>query len=415
MSFKSFAKGATSLASGTIAAQALTFAFTFLLARLYGEAEFGKFAVFMSCLGILGVLSTASYDKAVMFARSPRRFAALITLVAALAAGVALMITVSGLVCLVSGIASPFGLTAFEHTVALPVAAFLYVCGQLSASICLKHDQLSRLAILKVAQSTLMGTTQSILAALIRGSGLVLGQVAGFALMAAPAIGFLRQHLVGGMRRTWLRMRTSAGRFKRYPRFVFPSELVDALSSQAPLLVIGSVFSLEVLGAYAFAQRILAAPAALVGVAVGQAYLQQIGRRELAVAEIRRLTVHVWVSLAALGVVPFVLVFLFGETLFTLVFGEAWRSAGLIAAASAPLLLLRFISSPTSSIYYRLELQSWQFALTIMALLARTLPVFTHLMGASIVEVIYLQTVGELLVILTYNFVAWRRLSVRRA
>lgn len=413
MSIGAFAKGAANLASGTIVAQAIAFAFTFALARMYDASAFGHFTVFMSCLGVLGVISTGSYDKAVMFARSPRRLTALVTLVWTMASAVALCALLSGLLFLAMGWASPFGLRHFEHAVALPLACLLFAGSQLSVYVCLKGDRLTRLAGLKVAQSTVAGSSQCGLAGVSQGVGLALGQVAGLFVMALPALNILRNALAGFSRRAWIRVLASVRRFSRYPKFVAPSELLDALSNQAPLLAIGSVFSLEVLGAYGFAQRILAAPSALVGQAVGQIFLQHIGRRDMDHSTIRRLMTRVWFAMGGLGVMPFVALFLFGAPLFEAVFGPQWRSAGEIAAASAPLLFVRFVSSPTSTIYYRLELQSWQLAIVVMALIVRLAPVFTHFLGADIIEVIYLQTAGEVIVVCIYNVIAWRRLGRR--
>jgi O-antigen/teichoic acid export membrane protein len=294
---------------------------------------------------------------------------------------------------------------------ALPLGCLLLAGSQLSVYVSLKADRLTRLAGLKVAQSTVAGSSQCALAWMPSGGGLALGQVAGLFVMALPAVAILRDALAGLSRRAWLRVLASARRFSRYPKFLSPSELLDAVSNQAPLLAIGSVFSLEMLGAYGFAQRILAAPSALVGQAVGQIFLQQIGRRDMDHPAIKRLIVQVWLAMGVLGVLPFAALFVFGGPLFEAVFGAQWRGAGDIAAACAPLLLVRFVSSPTSTVYYRLELQSWQFALVFVALIVRTAPVFTHFLGADIIQVIYLQTAGEVMVIGIYNVIAWRRLG----
>jgi O-antigen/teichoic acid export membrane protein len=408
-----FAKGAASLATGTTVAQGIAFAFTFALARLYDETAFGHFTVFLSCLGILGVLATGSYDKAVVFARSPRRLTALVTLVWMIAASVALLTALSGIVYLVMGWTPPLELTHFEHVVALPLTCLLFAASQLSVYVCLKADHLTRLAGLKVAQSTVAGSAQCALAGVSQKGGLVVGHIVGLFFTATPAAAILRKALAQFSRRSAMSVLASARRFNRYPKFVYPTELLDGVANQAPLLAIGSVFSLEILGAYGFAQRILAAPSALVGQAVGQIFLQHIGRREMDYPSIKRLMVRVWLAMSGLGVVPFSALFVFGAPLFEAVFGPQWRGAGEIAAACAPLLFVRFVSSPTSTIYYRLELQSWQLPLVVVALIVRIAPVFTHFLGVGIIGVIYLQTAGEVVVIGIYNWIALRRLGTR--
>ena len=54
---------------------------------------------------------------------------------------------------------------------------------------------------------------------------------------------------------------------------------------------------------------------------------------------------------AAVGAVPFALIYLLSPALFPVVFGADWAEAGLIARALVPWLFLNFITSPISMLF----------------------------------------------------------------
>jgi O-antigen/teichoic acid export membrane protein len=110
--------------------------------------------------------------------------------------------------------------------------------------------------------------------------------------------------------------------------------------------------------------------------------------------------------MSLIGVVPFYLLFLSGESIFLWVFGSVWAEAGQMAEALAALLFFRFVSSPTSTIYYKLNLQRAQLIYCIIAFIVRTLPIFLIFQGFGIIQVLIVQVVGEICVIIAFNITA---------
>lgn len=62
-------RGALTLISGTVAAQAIAFAFTPVLSRLFDVSDFGQFASFNGWVSILALVSCARYEHAIVVAR----------------------------------------------------------------------------------------------------------------------------------------------------------------------------------------------------------------------------------------------------------------------------------------------------------------------------------------------------------
>lgn len=406
------------LLAGTVVAQAIAFGFSVLLARFYGDQAFGYYAVFLSGLGIAGILSTGAYDKAIVFSSSRRRYEALVSIVLGLATLLAAAMLAVALAVWLAGFVAGRPFLSAERlglAAALAIATFAHASTQVFVFSALRSARAVDLSATKVLQSTLTGASQTSLSLVTASAGLIWGHVLGqlvFAVRATRiALRILARWSIWNVRA----VRSTARKHVRYPLYVCPNELLDVVSAQLPLLLIGALFSVGTLGQYAFAQRMLSAPSAVLGQAVGQSFLKGIASDAVSARETRQLMVRVWIAMFAVGVVPFGAVLLFGPRGFALVFGDQWTPAGAIAAASVPLLLARFVSSPTSVIAYRLGMQRTQLVLSVMVALVRAVPVFAALGGASLIQVIVMQTLGELAVIVAFNWRALRQLRLSGA
>lgn len=405
MSAKIFIKHVTTLVSGTLLAQAIAFCFSIVLARVYDDANFGYFSAFLGVLSILSIIATGSYDKALMFSHTSRRSFSLILLVLLIAAVMSLTVAFGGVVLAALSIKLPLGFSSFESVILLPCAIMLMASSQLLTFVALKAGHTQQIAWLKVAQVTLTGCVQ-FGGGLIEFRSIVIGYVTGL-MVYIPSLfriisGFNALHL-RRMRRAIL---ASASRYHHYPRYVCSNELIDVASNQIPLLLIGILFSVATLGQYGFAQRILAAPAALLGQAVSQVFFKSISDQAITSYQMQRLMVRVWVIMGLIGLIPFGLLFLTGESIFIWVFGSGWSEAGRMAEVLSVLLFFRFVSSPTSTIYYKLGLQRKQLIYAVLALIVRVTPILFVGLGYSIFEILGLQVIGEIFVIILFNLTA---------
>jgi O-antigen/teichoic acid export membrane protein len=84
--------------------------------------------------------------------------------------------------------------------------------------------------------------------------------------------------------------------------------------------------------------------------------------------------------LALISILPFTLIFLFGDDMFAYVFSEKWRGAGEFSQIMAPWFMLNFIASPLSFLPLVLKKQRQFFLMaaagTSMMLLAIVIPSF---------------------------------------
>lgn len=399
-------KNILNLSFGTILSQVIIFIFSFIMARIYDDRSFGEYSVFLGVVALVAIISVSSYDKAIMFATSQRRLRALVALILLLTTTV---ILVSALLLFIAGMLSPEQLGKLGNGVYwVPVGVAVAALYQVFQFTHLRIGAVQTLSLTKVAQSSVTGGVQFLLAAAILVPGLIVGHLVGQALSAIVLVFLLTKT---GFRFSDLRptrILGTAKKFQAYPRYTLPNELIDSASTQIQTILIGALYGLGTLGQFAFGLRILSAPAALVGQAVGQSFFHAIRGADQTHASILAAMYRIWMVLAALAVIPFTLLMFFGSEIFAFLFGSSWAYAGEIAQYSSPLLLARFISSPTSTIYLKLGLQKQQLWFPVAALFYRITPLFLYLVKTDFLSVLIVISIFEIVGIIVYNWYAVR-------
>jgi O-antigen/teichoic acid export membrane protein len=244
-----------------------------------------------------------------------------------------------------------------------------------------------------LAQLTLLYATGGGLA-LLAGQliGLAAGLVAAQRLLAPPP-------LRSGMSITFAG-RAYLHRHRAFWRFSLPSNLLNALVGQLPLLMIGMRHGPVAAGLFALTQRVLAAPISLLAASVLEVFKRQSVHDFQTLGNCSHAYRYTFKTLLLLGIGPSVVLFLFSPTLFASIFGEAWRPAGALAQILAPLYFLNFIASPLSYVFFvagkqKIELV-WQVALFVMTVSVFLAPgtlqqsVLRYALGYSGLYLIYL-------------------------
>jgi O-antigen/teichoic acid export membrane protein len=397
-------KNILNLSFGTILAQIIMFAFSFILSRYYSDKSFGEFAIFTGLVTIIAVISVGSYDKAVMFANSQKRVHALVALISLSSFFFALVssIVLISISYLFAEFEGKFGAGVYF----VPLGVALAAGYQIFLFTHLRSGAMRRLSIAKIVQSISTGGLQFLLAATLLVPGLVVGHLFGQVLCIGFLIYFLKK---SGFTLSDLhpkRMIGTARKFQVYPRYTLPNELIDNASTQIQTILIGVFFGLGALGQFAFGLRILSAPAALVGQAVGHSFFHAIRSEDQTHASVLSAMYRIWIGLAAIAIIPFTVLMIFGPALFMFLFGESWAFAGEVAQYSSPLLFFRFISSPTSIIYLKLDLQRKQIWFSVATILYRIIPLFLYLFSFSFIFVLVIINTMELIAIFLYNYYA---------
>ena len=362
-----FTKSVTVLAGGTAVAQVLTVLASPILTRLYLPTEFGILAVYASILGIVAVVASLRYELAIPLPKDEATADSLLMLSLAALSGVTLLVVLSVLA---------FGDFIVQVTGAPALRPYLWllplgVCGAGLYNIlnfwAVREQAFPTIARTKLHQSGATVVTQLGLGFLGAGPiGLLLGhlfsQVAGVGTLlqvvrkSRPVLpSFQLALVVKVVKRYW-----------KFPVYSSGAAFLNSASLYLPALLLASFYGPQVAGLFELLRRIINMPVTLIGNSLNQVYIGEAARlAQNDLPELKRLYKKTVARLLLLGIAPLLLLIFFGPALFALVFGEAWREAGVYAQLISVGFLARFAVSPVSSFAILEELE---YALAFNAL-----------------------------------------------
>ena len=315
-------RGMVTMALGSGAAKAIALLVVPLLTRIYTPDDYGVLSVFTSLIFLLVPFLTFRYVMAIPL---PRRDGLAMNLL--VLSGLLMLVTTS-LVTLALGLFGETLLAPFSMEALVP---WWWLLG------------LGMLALAKLGLG-LAGFTSV---------GLLVGQV----VTQSAGTGSLFRRFRTDLRQnwryvSWSRLKKTASLYRRFPTWRMPSQVLLAFSIQAPVLLTALIYDAGTTGQLGLAIMAISLPMALIGDNMSKAYyaeMSAIGKKHP--RKIRRITWSVIRTLTVLSIAPVAVLALFGEPLFTLVFGEQWGAAGQYAAILSLFLLSQFATSPVVRVF----------------------------------------------------------------
>lgn len=348
-----------------------------LLTRIYSPSEFGLFATFSGVMASVLVISSLRYELAIPLPLSG--ISARSLLILALLINIAISVLAFVLILVSRYVISDYlGESALANLLLLLPVVILGGGSYKALNYwAIRGSEFSLIARTRIVQSlSNIGVQIATGFAGWGAYGLVVGQFFGLAAgtvqLARSARLDVRDFSNVALRR---RMRGVARQHIRFPKFDVPASLVDVVSLQLPNILLAGLFNASIAGFYLLAERVLSAPMSLVGQTIGQVLYAQSRERARA-GTLRRSAVRIVLVLAGLSIVPAIALFMTGETLFVVIFGEAWRQAGTFASWLIVGLCVQFIYSAIS--------------ITLMATEGQRLNLFIHsgMLAAKVVALI---------------------------
>jgi O-antigen/teichoic acid export membrane protein len=145
--------------------------------------------------------------------------------------------------------------------------------------------------------------------------------------------------------------------------------VLNQLGTGLPLPLLVTLYGADAGGYYTLVWRVLAVPVVLVGASIADAFHS---RAVLYAREDPKRLLKFFHStsaaLLAIGIVPALTVFTFGEPIFAFAFGIKWKLSGTIAVIVAPWFLTSFIVSPLSRLVYVLHGQRLKLIYDVLIL-----------------------------------------------
>jgi O-antigen/teichoic acid export membrane protein len=365
------------LVSGTAIAHGITAVTLVIVARLYTPADLGVMGLFASIFYILSVIACLRFDVAIPLPEDD------------IEARDVLWLALLGGVCLSAVIAIALLLTPvslLSRAGLEQIAPYLWILPfSLLATALFSALQNWHVRTRSYGTVARARVAQSVGASAIQiSSGLVapspLGLIAGFVVNGGAAAVLLivemwRKAELFRLKPNFSRLKPALVKYRFYPCFSTWEALANSAAIQIPILLIGTLISEDEVGQLLLATSVMYAPMALFGTATSQVFLSQAPERARQ-GKLYEATLEAIKTLLRLGLPIMAIIAMASPFIFPVMFGDNWARAGIIATWMAPWLLLQFIASPISMVFYITGRQGLALATHIGGLLFRTLATY---------------------------------------
>lgn len=342
------------LFSGTALAQIVPLIVTPVVTRIYTPSDYGVLAVFVTCSSLCAVAATLRYDLAILLPADERDAMALTILCGLCVLCGAAVVFLFILICH-NSLLQVLRTSAVAMWMYLVPVSVVFVGWSSGLNYWLnRQKQDPRIAISRVTVA-LIGATASVAFGVtgFGSAGLILAVVIGQFAALCMLLGWARREVCGGLRGIdGADLRRVAVSHAKFPMLSLPSDGINALSQQLPVLMLSQFFGSAVAGHFAFSQRILGMPLNLMSQSISDVFRQRASADYSKHGNCRSIFTKTSRMLGALSIVLLVIIFLFAPAIFREVFGAPWEEAGRYTRYLAPLYMFRFIVSPLSYVFY---------------------------------------------------------------
>lgn len=358
------------LGTGSALAQVIGVLASPVLSRLYTPEQFGVLGSILAVTGVISVIGSLKYEMALVLekddakAQALQKLCLIILIVVTFISGIGILAVPYCLTLEGKG-----GLTSYLPW-AIPI---IFLTGLFN----IFNFRLNREKKYKTLSSALVARRLSnVVLQIVLGFcgaqvlGLVLGNLFG-AIVAVLVIVITQKGIAFDCFEEGASLKNSAREHYRFPLYSAPQNLLNALSQNLPIYLLGYFYGMEVVGSYWFAMRIIQLPASLIGQAVRQVFYKEAADLSDNLVELRKVFIKTTLLLAVVIVIPVIVIFLWGPHLFPFVFGDKWLLAGQFSRWMFLWVGLLFINPPAVMLFNILHFQKYSLIIDIFLIIAR--------------------------------------------
>jgi len=347
-----FLKSAFVLISGTALGQVIPILTAPIVTRIYSPQDYGLFGIFLLISSLIGVVTTMQIENAILIEKDDfsanNVFQLCIFLsVAASICSFLFMLFFHGTITRYFRVPE---LTNYLYLLPLTVVmtgltnSLSTWCNRLLLYKAISTQRIVS-AIVAPATSILIGLLMKSVAGLF--VGMLIGQFVGVALLARAYYHSANYSFV-----SFRHMFETFKRHSAFPKFNFPSELINLFIAQFPAFILGRFYSLASVGQYNLSNRMLSMPTMFISQAVGEVFKKRASIEFHATGACINTFKRTFFTLAFLSLIPFLTIFLLGPYLFGFLFGKQWIEAGSFTRIMTVMFFLRFTVSPLTFVVY---------------------------------------------------------------
>ena len=377
-----FVRNFAVVSGGGLVAQLILLGSAPLISRLYSPEAFGVQGLFLSLGGIMAAGAGLSYPIAIVLAKEQEEAMRLLKL-SCYIAGVQSLAALVLFYFLGDLFLGQFGLGDLTGVILLvPLFMFFTTLSSAVNQVCIRERQFGLTSEVNIV-SAIVSVAARIGGGLFWASGAFLSLVSTLVLLLKTLHLWTRRKVPAPVGDPEQPAAASPGSYwalaRRYGDFATlrtPQVLLSTVTRGTPIILLGSLFDVDAAGLYAFAFTFLVIPVDLIATSIMQVLYPKITEAWRAGADIMKMIFKVTAILAAAGLVPVLLLFFAGPTLFGWAFGSVWREAGGFAGWMVVLFYFQILTRPMLTAFPVLKLQKAALVYEIAATLVKILAMY---------------------------------------
>ncbi len=362
-----FLKHVLTLVSGSSVAMLIPFAAEPVLSRMFTPAEFGIFEFYAAIVVMIGSLSTARYEMAIVL---PQNRDSAVNLLGLSLGIVTLVSIITYLIILFWGntlvrLGNHQEIAKYMYYV--PLGIFLIGINRSLLYWSLRQKYMKIIGLTKIIESSGKAGS-SILFGIMKLSslGLILGQIIGQIFSAILfMIRFLKSDLKHLKSISKTKITRQAAKYSEFPRINILLTLTEMMQISGLIFVFSLFFDSTTLGEVSKSIRILLIPLTVISTSVAQVFYQKASKDFTNGIDISINLRKIVLSMFLFSLPVLVLFLFISPWLFGFVLGNEWIVAGEYARILAIWIFIKFITGPVSSIPLIIKKQNEYFILNL--------------------------------------------------
>ncbi len=372
--FNNTTQNVLALTAGTTLSQLILVATAPILTRLYTPRDFGLFALYISLSSIIAVLSTGCYEFAIMLPKKDSD-------------AIIISILCLSLICSFCPIFF-FAIFILNTTIAnilkspelkywlffLPISVLLTGIYSTLYNWSNRKQEYHRISVSRV-----FGSVVNSFISLLFGfwkldiGGLILGNIIGQGI----SIGLLCLQFYKDFRLktplfipSKIELYQQAKKYINFPRYSLPTNILNAITQQLPIILLNNFFGATIVGFYSLTQKVIGIPLSILSGSITDIFRQRSNEEFQRQGNCHTLFRTTFKRLVLISLIPFLCLFIFAPSLFSIIFNKEWHPAGEYARILSILFFFSFTASPLSYILYVTENQRIDLICHIILIIA---------------------------------------------
>lgn len=356
--------------SGVAGGQFLSIVLSPLITRLYSPTDLGELGLFLTIASTLGAFVTLTYPVAIVLSTKKEEIHSLI-IISLISTLVLSIISVGSIAIFSSFYSNSLSNYGFQYFFLLVTMTIFYGLFQIQEQLFIKDKKFKEYSKVIIIHSlflqfgkVLVGWFSPTFYALI-----LIGWASEMfkIFLAAPnRLISLKKNSI-----SFLQIKRTAYKYRDFPLFRAPDTLINALSHSIPVILLFTLYGPSVVGFYTLCRSVMNAPVLLIGKTVGDVIYPKMNELYRNQVNMYKVVLKYTTYLSLVSLIPILILVLYGEEIFSIIFGEEWTTAGSYAQWIALFTFISIVNIPSIKLLPIISQQVLQLKFTVIMFFLR--------------------------------------------